>query len=265
MASDPLSDFNEIEFREYNPTPYKGGYDIAQTYGEPLLPSDALCYPRSLLAEVSGNREIIPVFAGDEYEQDGVPADKWFRDGSNYEDIGQGNWAGATVPVCCCDLGWGDIFSYDYGGHVEGERYRDSHGGEGGTGSDQYYGLPDPQLAYDSLGIMSYMDSFGGSCDGGLVQQARDYSYDQTKQNPWKETADYLFGNSNSYGDYGSSYDETYSEPSSYEHASITNHQSSHYKYQSYSSETYPQSKNMNSFGILGLENEDAEQCEIRQ
>lgn len=35
-------------FEEYDPTPYGGGYDIAQTYGKPLLPSNDICYPRSI-------------------------------------------------------------------------------------------------------------------------------------------------------------------------------------------------------------------------
>lgn len=42
-----VSGFNVPEFDEYDPTPYGGGYDIAQTYGKPLPPSDQICYPRS--------------------------------------------------------------------------------------------------------------------------------------------------------------------------------------------------------------------------
>ncbi|PIM98717.1 hypothetical protein CDL12_28798 [Handroanthus impetiginosus] len=43
-----FSEFNEPEFEEYDPTPYGGGYDLSQTYGQPLPPSDAICYPRSV-------------------------------------------------------------------------------------------------------------------------------------------------------------------------------------------------------------------------
>jgi hypothetical protein len=39
-------DLGEPEFEEYDPTPYGGGYDLAQTYGKPLPPSDEICYPR---------------------------------------------------------------------------------------------------------------------------------------------------------------------------------------------------------------------------
>ncbi|KAM1245683.1 hypothetical protein ACFX15_036210 [Malus domestica] len=41
------SKFNELEFEEYDPTPYGGGFDIVQTYGKPLSPSLETCYPRS--------------------------------------------------------------------------------------------------------------------------------------------------------------------------------------------------------------------------
>ncbi|KAI0520033.1 hypothetical protein KFK09_007498 [Dendrobium nobile] len=42
------SGFNETEdFEEYNPHPYQGGYDIALTYGNPLPPLSAICYPMS--------------------------------------------------------------------------------------------------------------------------------------------------------------------------------------------------------------------------
>ncbi|XP_039067076.1 uncharacterized protein At5g39570-like [Hibiscus syriacus] len=35
------------EFNEYNPKPYKGGFDLFVTYGQPLEPCKATCYPRS--------------------------------------------------------------------------------------------------------------------------------------------------------------------------------------------------------------------------
>ncbi|KAF8680781.1 hypothetical protein HU200_045627 [Digitaria exilis] len=41
-AADYLDD---DEFDQYNPHPYAGGYDISTTYGTPLPPSPATCYP----------------------------------------------------------------------------------------------------------------------------------------------------------------------------------------------------------------------------
>ncbi|XP_059294759.1 uncharacterized protein LOC132047781 [Lycium ferocissimum] len=39
---------DDTVFEEYDPTPYGGGYDMAQTYGKPLLPSNEICYPPSI-------------------------------------------------------------------------------------------------------------------------------------------------------------------------------------------------------------------------
>ncbi|KAG9458573.1 hypothetical protein H6P81_003081 [Aristolochia fimbriata] len=269
------SDFNEIEFTEYNPTPYKGGYDIAQTYGNPLPPSDAICYPRS---QISGDPdEIVPVSAAaaayddddDKYEkrlQDGIGNNEGEEEEEEEEQQqqqrpiyeGGGNWDG--IPVRCCDLGWGNIFSYDdhrfygdgYGDEygyckgtvgVEGELFGDSDGDYyRGSGSETYqnYGVPDPEL-----GIMRCMDALEDLCNGVFFveQQGRHCSNDQIGQNPWKETADYLFGNSNSF-------EETHYDPSCYDQcsdffqhdSSSWNHQSNHYKFQSQSHhyEAYP-------------------------
>ncbi|RAL49629.1 hypothetical protein DM860_001920 [Cuscuta australis] len=38
-------------FEEYDPDPYSGGYDIVQTYGKPLPPSNQTCYPCSATDE----------------------------------------------------------------------------------------------------------------------------------------------------------------------------------------------------------------------
>ncbi|KAL6896857.1 hypothetical protein ACP4OV_007429 [Aristida adscensionis] len=53
MASAATADYlDDDEFDEYNPHPYAGGYDIAATYGAPLPPSPATCYPVSSPAAV---------------------------------------------------------------------------------------------------------------------------------------------------------------------------------------------------------------------
>ncbi|WVZ67107.1 hypothetical protein U9M48_016234 [Paspalum notatum var. saurae] len=43
---------DDAEFDEYNPHPYRGGFDIAATYGSPLPPSPATCYPVAYPAAV---------------------------------------------------------------------------------------------------------------------------------------------------------------------------------------------------------------------
>ncbi|XP_074575021.1 uncharacterized protein LOC141831539 [Curcuma longa] len=47
MASAADDDDYDFDFPEYNPHPYRGGYDIALTYGAALPPSSAICYPIS--------------------------------------------------------------------------------------------------------------------------------------------------------------------------------------------------------------------------
>ncbi|CAH9082392.1 unnamed protein product [Cuscuta europaea] len=54
---------DDTDFDEYDPDPYSGGYDISQTYGKPLPPSDRTCYPRS--AASSLDNEIGKVVSAD--------------------------------------------------------------------------------------------------------------------------------------------------------------------------------------------------------
>ncbi|KAK4361005.1 hypothetical protein RND71_019957 [Anisodus tanguticus] len=48
-GANSTKEHDDTVFEEYDPTPYGGGYDMAQTYGKPLLPSNEICYPRSIL------------------------------------------------------------------------------------------------------------------------------------------------------------------------------------------------------------------------
>lgn len=47
-----LDEGDDDFFVEYNPHPYRGGYDIAATFGTPLPPSANICYPVSSSAAV---------------------------------------------------------------------------------------------------------------------------------------------------------------------------------------------------------------------
>ncbi|KAL6008410.1 hypothetical protein ACLOJK_033920 [Asimina triloba] len=42
-----IESLDDLDFPDYDPTPYDGGYDVAATYGQPLPPSAAICYPPS--------------------------------------------------------------------------------------------------------------------------------------------------------------------------------------------------------------------------
>ncbi|CAN6219970.1 unnamed protein product [Urochloa humidicola] len=52
MATATDEYLDDDEFDDYNPHPYSGGYDIFSTYGSPLRPSPATCYPVSSPAAV---------------------------------------------------------------------------------------------------------------------------------------------------------------------------------------------------------------------
>ncbi|XP_038895690.1 uncharacterized protein LOC120083862 [Benincasa hispida] len=60
VISYSVSEFNETEFEEYDPTPYGGGYDISETYGKPLQPSTEICYPPSSSSPPTATA--IPIF-----------------------------------------------------------------------------------------------------------------------------------------------------------------------------------------------------------
>ncbi|RWV88529.1 hypothetical protein GW17_00049380 [Ensete ventricosum] len=53
-------EFDGDDFEEYNPHPYLGGYDIALTYGHPLPPSSATCYPISSSASLPSEQTTPP-------------------------------------------------------------------------------------------------------------------------------------------------------------------------------------------------------------
>lgn len=57
----PLPEDEDLNFAEYDPHPYRGGYDIAQTYGKPLPPSDDICYPPSSVSPNLPSPTPVPV------------------------------------------------------------------------------------------------------------------------------------------------------------------------------------------------------------
>ncbi|XP_065874824.1 uncharacterized protein At5g39570-like [Euphorbia lathyris] len=59
-----VSEFTETDvFEEYDPTPYGGGYNLTFTYGNPLPPSDDICYPRSASAAADTSPPALPSIA----------------------------------------------------------------------------------------------------------------------------------------------------------------------------------------------------------
>ncbi|KAL2495207.1 uncharacterized protein Fot_38964 [Forsythia ovata] len=98
-------EFNEIEFDDYDTTPYSGGFDPSTTYGSPLPPSDDICYPRSTpqsdgaALEGSSYGSIPSPYGGNEKEiaiktdpqPHGENEDKNSIDGAGSEKVGELN------------------------------------------------------------------------------------------------------------------------------------------------------------------------------
>ncbi|KAK9907041.1 hypothetical protein M0R45_002493 [Rubus argutus] len=169
-------EFNDPEidaYDEYDPTPYGGGYNIDLQYGKPLPPSNETCYPRSGsspppdLNVPSINGAIVPVSVGgkeaiaDEKEAKPVNAISKTDQGRRAKSVEEG-----CMIKCRVGMDWKpmDICESLFG----------------------YW----PCLARDLK---------RSNCEpgNGHFQQ---FDCEGRSENPWKGTADYLFGSSNPYG-----------------------------------------------------------------
>lgn len=249
-VDDSPSDFNEDAFLEYDPTPYDGGFDIALTYGKPLPPSDAICYPRSdwnpnskNLKEFSYGSVIAP------YGQQPVDHEKPQNSGGlaehheedkpsnagNEEDkpsnAGNGSWLSNPVPGSEYDFWNRGIFSYgngydcdDYKSPVEPY--------QGAEGQCNYVnGMTETQAGYDSYQsyaktcedlFNNWLCPFRNGGDNYGLRPAETPS----NGNQWNGTADYLFGFSYPSGGSGEE-NRTYATPTyAYEKHS---HEQPHY------------------------------------
>lgn len=52
---------DDLDFEEYDPDPYHGGYDMVATYGKPLPPSAEICYPPTKTQPISPPMESQPI------------------------------------------------------------------------------------------------------------------------------------------------------------------------------------------------------------
>lgn len=185
----------DTDFDEYDPDPYDGGYDIAETYGKPLSPSDKTCYPRStpnsLVAEcfsygsvpspygkeskdindhqpVKPSKETEPEIAKD---RDIVPTDT-----GKLEDLNKGNGNSSKNDEKENEYEYG--YGYDY--QVANIPY----------GS----GLESVDICDSIFGYWPCWEKFQ---KGNANYQV---SVQESSRNPWESTADYLFGSPFGYG-----------------------------------------------------------------
>lgn len=199
---------DDTDYAEYNPTPYAGGYDISLTYGHPLPPSDAICYPRNRPASSNGNAGVAP----SPLPPSSGPSTTALPPAGGYQELEEppleygsavykeGSW----LPLSWWGHYWPNSSNIpDYGG--DGScGYGSGHGKELPIKSAafaeekvEHYGtreLPtyDSYMGLDSLGAS--VCSFLG--DGINIGDGDAYDEGRVRREPWEDTLDYLFGTS---------------------------------------------------------------------
>ncbi|KAK4347053.1 hypothetical protein RND71_033392 [Anisodus tanguticus] len=227
MISCSTKEQDDTVFEEYDPTPYGGGYDIDQTYGKSLLPSNEICYPRSnpepnrLPLDDLGNGSTRSPYVGHADKLEEEPQDQSKEMNDKYEqkslsDVKEKNVLEKTIehPQQDQDLvvGNGTVGEKAI---LEKTKEPPQHDqdfvvGNGTIGEYGYdYGRQLQQIPYGSgLESIDICESLFGywPCiakenqrrNGNHVNSAEDSSNEI-----WECTADYLFGNPYGYGGHG--------------------------------------------------------------
>lgn len=204
-------EFAEPMFEEYDPTPYGGGYDIAQTYGKPLPPSDKTCYPRStpqanlqLPVPHGSSLGLIPSANGHDDDQSAKPhKDKDSESAGNQEKqnhSGNGdkvkNESGNTedldlqkpIEIKVSDVDehpssdYNNACGYDWNRQVPYTPY----------GS----GLEAIDLCESIFGYWPCLAKINRERNANCV-----VCNEESQNEPWKSAADYLFGSPFGYGE----------------------------------------------------------------
>ncbi|GMH05370.1 hypothetical protein Nepgr_007210 [Nepenthes gracilis] len=178
----------EPELDDYDPIPYVSGYDINQTYGKPLPPTDEICYPRSVsdpnsssMGDFSYGSVTSPYGRGENDEKNEKPRNgsiKSEEEQQSYDSDGDGNEEKES------DLG--DDYSYPYSGFDEG---LDEEVPQIPPG----YGLEAVDLCESLFGYWPCLDRRNQNNHGGSSGGSSGFSC-------WDRAADYLFGNPYPYG-----------------------------------------------------------------
>uniref|UniRef100_A0A5B7CB79 Uncharacterized protein n=1 Tax=Davidia involucrata TaxID=16924 RepID=A0A5B7CB79_DAVIN len=206
IVSYSTSEINESDFVEYDMTP--GGYDIAQTYGKPLPPSDEICYPPSM-------SEPNELYQKDDIDGDGNQPTKAIEDEQQFHDGGGDQPTKAIEEERQSHGGGGDRLS---NGYDQLEKPSDSNKGEETevyTCDDNYpwsaygYGynnqVPQPPYGYVS-DAMDFCESIFGywpclSREDWKSHGGQEVADEESIDDHWKSARDYLFGSTHSYGE----------------------------------------------------------------
>lgn len=210
----------DADFIEYDPTPYEGGFDIVKTYGNPLPPSDEICYPRLVppankdakspndtkkevdhAAKPMDDGKVIMAheedeFSGEEihekilpHEEDREPS-RGDAHGNSLE-LDKNEEPGGTI-ICDDNDNSYLLPGYGNGRSIEeyGYEYQEKQMCEMPSG----YGLEAVDLCE---GLFGYWP-----CLSKKEKKMCDFTeYEDGNVNQWKGASDYLFGYSYPYGD----------------------------------------------------------------
>ena len=210
-------EFNQPEFEDYDPTPYSGGYDITQTYGKPLPPSEEICYPHSEKISAGVRSDAIPVDAIvplPNVEEEIHDREKAIvpQNGSAGQMTGempepQDNSRDLQEEEELRSRETQDLIPYENedskDNYYSGSGYGNGYGNEYERVPPQYpggYGLEAVDLCESLFGYWPCLAKMKrGNCCHDVVNEE---GYN-CKENMWKGTADYLFGSPNPYGGRG--------------------------------------------------------------
>ncbi|KAF2305030.1 hypothetical protein GH714_001175 [Hevea brasiliensis] len=217
IVSYSVSEFNEPDFEDYDPTPYGGGYDLTLTYGKPLPPSAETCYARSAPDPatlpsngVSSGPITAPIEKKEHEEHTATPQTESKPTSINETEKQQ--------------LRQLDEYEHDHGNH-QGEETKEGYG-DGSRGEIDYeyekqvivpqipsgYGLEAMDLCEGIFGYWPCLSRYGRRVED--FQEMGDCGNDS---NQWKGSADYLFGSPFPYGETSDDRNNIYGYESHYQ------------------------------------------------
>ncbi|XP_024022794.1 histone H3.v1 [Morus notabilis] len=203
VTSYSVSAFNVPDFDDYDPTPYDGGYDIAQTYGKPLPPTDQICYPRST-AEItnvltSDDKDKEREKAHDDHESQ---AEKTKKESKPEETVKEEEEEEEEEEEAKKELG------HEENGTNYKERTEEVGGGNGYEYGNQVsqipsgYGLEAMDLCESIFGYWPCFARYARRANNGNCHEGEygcGYGYGYGYNYHWNGAAEYLFGSSDPY------------------------------------------------------------------
>ncbi|XP_004295402.1 PREDICTED: uncharacterized protein LOC101293080 [Fragaria vesca subsp. vesca] len=208
VSSPEFNDPEIDDYDEYDPTPYGGGYSIDAQYGKPLPPSNETCYPRGgsssppdpkpsnlsgaiVPVSVGGNGAIADEQAAKPITEMSLPVQLGKEDEQQEKSEEQAKENGSLVLA----IENGDD-TESQGKTNQGEVY-DSRFESGRGLYDQVpsgYGLEAMDICESLFG---YWPCLARDLKRSNCESSNDQRF--SCEDPWKGTADYLFGSSNPY------------------------------------------------------------------